>query len=1198
MEVVVDITFEQAVFGDQIPVDAALAAALRRVQRHRAPARAPSRSRAPSATAPGQVRRVRQSVLGQMVSSQPVPALRRARRGDHHAVPEVPRRGSDHRRQDLHGRRAGRRRRRLDAAPHPARCGRATRRRCRRPVRPPPGAPARPLPPRSTTTSSPTSRSRSPRRRSARRSTLPTLDGDEELVVQAGTQPGHEFVLRGRGVPRLHGRGRGDLRAIVRVEVPDQAQRREPTCCASSPRGAASRSREGGGPVLEDQVGVLVIDAAALRVVRCRRTCLVDRRRRSPALDDDDRPPPLPGAPRARRRAVTVTDGHGGGELLPCGRRRRRAATGHVARGRARIGRPSTVAFAIPKADRPEWIVQKLTELGVDRIVVPPRRALGRALGGRPGRAAPRQAAPGGRRGAEAVARVWLPEIVGPVPADRRAARRSPSPNRAAVRSPAGDDGCRDRAGGWMVRRRAGAGPSIGSRSATPCCGSRRRRWSPVPLSWRRSAADPTGCASSWSFAHAPKSARLTPDHDRWAGYEGEAYELAMTTTTTMPATACRSASVCGRSASRSGCRCTTSRRNLTRSSRRRCSAPTNAVSAALSLPRLDRLAQFYRVPVDQLLPRGPTTRARGRRAPAPRPKLAIDILKLTQLSGAPFEMLTRFLRMIQVQRQDFNGRVLTIRQDDKRAIAAMLDIPVDQVALRLEALDLVFRPSLSWFTGGYVRRTSSRSGCMSTSRSAASKCDYCAFATWTDRHHLTDAYVDAARERHPAVPSTTGCRPATSVFVGGGTPSMRPGRPSSARCSRAIPVAGRRRDHGRVQSRRRDRRAAAARTSTAGVNRVSLGVQSMAAHVLGSLGRTPRPAQRRARQWPPSGTAGMPTFNLDLIYGAAGESLADWQHDRRVRARPRPTARVGVRAHDRGRHAARRRSPIAIPTTTTRPTSTSSSTRCSRRAGLENYEISNWARPGHECRHNLLYWRQQDYRGFGCAAHSHRGRAALVERAHARPLHRARRAGEADRGGRARRSTTTTRRFEGLELALRMRDGVPARRPRRRASSTAWSLVGDGERPDRPGARPASAPPDGRTRRQPPSAASTAGEQLGEDLGDLGGQVVAVACRSRPWTLRAVPPALGVVGGRRAVERQRHDLGVPRGIEEVRERQPARARSGCGRGAACSVAALGQPVEHVADVAHEHAGLGGHVDPARRACAPAARRGRPGRAA
>jgi hypothetical protein len=113
-----------------------------------------------------------------------------------------------------------------------------------------------------------------------------------------------------------------------------------------------------------------------------------------------------------------------------------------------------------------------------------------------------------------------------------------------------------------------------------------------------------------------------------------------------------------------------------------------------LSLPRLDRLAQFYRVPVDQLLPRRADDGGSGIEGTGPRPKLAIDILKLTQLSGAPFEMLTRFLRMIQVQRQDFNGRVLTIRQDDKRAIAAMLDIPVDQVALRLEALDLVFRPN------------------------------------------------------------------------------------------------------------------------------------------------------------------------------------------------------------------------------------------------------------------------------------------------------------------------------------------------------------------------------------------------------------------------------------------------------------------------------------------------------------------------
>ncbi len=112
----------------------------------------------------------------------------------------------------------------------------------------------------------------------------------------------------------------------------------------------------------------------------------------------------------------------------------------------------------------------------------------------------------------------------------------------------------------------------------------------------------------------------------------------------------------------------------------------------ALSLPRLQRLAQFYRVPVEQLLPRvDPGEDGVGGPGSA-RAKMAIDITKLSQLTGAPFEMLTRFMRMIQVQRQDFNGRVMTIRNDDTRAIAAMLDIPVDQVAARLEALDLVFR--------------------------------------------------------------------------------------------------------------------------------------------------------------------------------------------------------------------------------------------------------------------------------------------------------------------------------------------------------------------------------------------------------------------------------------------------------------------------------------------------------------------------
>ncbi len=110
----------------------------------------------------------------------------------------------------------------------------------------------------------------------------------------------------------------------------------------------------------------------------------------------------------------------------------------------------------------------------------------------------------------------------------------------------------------------------------------------------------------------------------------------------------------------------------------------------AISVPRLERLARFYSVPVDQLLPREEVVSALDGMASR---KLAIDLQKLAQLNGSPFEMLIRFLRMIQVQRQDFNGRVITVRGDDTRAIAAMLDVPVDHVGQRLEALDLLYTP-------------------------------------------------------------------------------------------------------------------------------------------------------------------------------------------------------------------------------------------------------------------------------------------------------------------------------------------------------------------------------------------------------------------------------------------------------------------------------------------------------------------------
>jgi transcriptional regulator with XRE-family HTH domain len=114
----------------------------------------------------------------------------------------------------------------------------------------------------------------------------------------------------------------------------------------------------------------------------------------------------------------------------------------------------------------------------------------------------------------------------------------------------------------------------------------------------------------------------------------------------------------------------------------------------AISVPRLQRLARFYAVPVDQLLPRedpdgrGDVVDLTETSHDAHR-AVAIDLTRLRDLESPTSQMLVRYLQMIQVQRQDFNGRVLTVRRDDLRAIACILDTSLDQAVDRLDALGL-----------------------------------------------------------------------------------------------------------------------------------------------------------------------------------------------------------------------------------------------------------------------------------------------------------------------------------------------------------------------------------------------------------------------------------------------------------------------------------------------------------------------------
>jgi len=113
----------------------------------------------------------------------------------------------------------------------------------------------------------------------------------------------------------------------------------------------------------------------------------------------------------------------------------------------------------------------------------------------------------------------------------------------------------------------------------------------------------------------------------------------------------------------------------------------------SISVPRLERLARFYGVTVDQLLPRESQRVEDNQAGTAAPTKLRIDVAKLSLREGEKFKMLERFLRMIQVQRQDFNGKVITVRAHDTRAIAVMLDVAVDDVGTKLGELDLLFVP-------------------------------------------------------------------------------------------------------------------------------------------------------------------------------------------------------------------------------------------------------------------------------------------------------------------------------------------------------------------------------------------------------------------------------------------------------------------------------------------------------------------------
>lgn len=305
-------------------------------------------------------------------------------------------------------------------------------------------------------------------------------------------------------------------------------------------------------------------------------------------------------------------------------------------------------------------------------------------------------------------------------------------------------------------------------------------------------------------------------------------------------------------------------------------------------------------------------------------------------------------------------------------------------------------------------------------------RCEYCAFATWTDRAAVMERYAQACVRQVQAA----GMAPASSVFFGGGTPSLLDVDLFVAildalprRCGCEVTVEC------NPETVTPDLLAA---YRQAGVTRLSFGVQSMVPEVLGALGRRHDPTTVHRAVAAAAGAGFADTYSIDLIFGAAGESLEQWRRSlvEALRLDPAPAhiSAYGLTVEPGTPLAA---DPSRHPDPDDQADKYAMTEDLIGHAGLDWYEISNWARPGAECDHNRLYWRQGDYRGIGCAAHSHQdlgdGRSKRWWNVRTPERYASLVEAGTDPEAASEVLDAETRRWEALTLALRTREGVPA---------------------------------------------------------------------------------------------------------------------------------------------------------------------------
>lgn len=254
------------------------------------------------------------------------------------------------------------------------------------------------------------------------------------------------------------------------------------------------------------------------------------------------------------------------------------------------------------------------------------------------------------------------------------------------------------------------------------------------------------------------------------------------------------------------------------------------------------------------------------------------------------------------------------------------------------------------------------------------SKCAYCDFYSLADAEERMDDYCRAL-ERHLAeVAPQAECHKADTVYFGGGTPSYL-GAERLCRLLGSIRRLYKVDKHAEITLEANpdsatDRKALK-RLRKAGFNRLSLGVQSMDDALLQAIGRI-HTRQQVQEAVAAARKAGFKNLSLDLIYGLPGQTMEGWEKtlSDAVGLHPEHLSCYGLKLEE-GTPLYRRQGELTFPDEDMQADMYLYAVEFLKQCGYEQYEISNFAKPGFASRHNLKYWLMQEYAGFGPGAHS-----------------------------------------------------------------------------------------------------------------------------------------------------------------------------------------------------------------------------------